>query len=477
MGRVPSEILRQPCDCGSGRRFGSCCYVGRVKAALPAPAVSSIANLKERNSLLLDGIEDIIGRSIKPEEVKHKMSASRVREIYLLVASLFPCDTQIETILPEPSSGLRALYLGSIHPRNILKNVVRYSLYCDEIVVINPLFNPGGMRPKCNPLFDPEAFRDDTLKIVMTLKLLQGWIRQGLVHLLPDPGDFNHKLRVQTWDLAQERLKGQKIDLADCQESYQELREGVERFVLGIPDEMLSRRLKSYFPDKAESEIRAIVDHRTKMLEDDPLALSQLTGRGGQYQFGRDGANLEMSLFIANAANAFPYTAEIRKWKEIMAVIQAFPEDSDTWSPLTKAFQKLEFGFLDNVDVNFAYGMREKGRLGSFRSFMRKIWLAQNPDSDKAFQESTARNFCDELNDEYRKAQAEMESIRNDLNKWAVAAASGTAGLFSVGQLHIQIPSAAVVVKGLSELLNVHLKQKNFRLTTPMSVFIDLARK
>jgi hypothetical protein len=43
------------------------------------------------------------------------------------------------------------------------------------------------------------------------------------------------------------------------------------------------------------------------------------------------------------------------------------------WSPVAKAFQSLEFKFLDTVDVKFANSIREDGRLESFRALLRKF--------------------------------------------------------------------------------------------------------
>jgi hypothetical protein len=43
------------------------------------------------------------------------------------------------------------------------------------------------------------------------------------------------------------------------------------------------------------------------------------------------------------------------------------------WSPVAKAFQSLEFKFLDTVDVKFANSIREDGRLESFRALLRKV--------------------------------------------------------------------------------------------------------
>jgi hypothetical protein len=44
--------------------------------------------------------------------------------------------------MPAPDSSLRALYLGENDPEVLVENVFRFSLYADEIVIVNPFKNP-----------------------------------------------------------------------------------------------------------------------------------------------------------------------------------------------------------------------------------------------------------------------------------------------------------------------------------------------
>ena len=48
----------------------------------------------------------------------------------------------------------------------------------------------------------------DTTDCAFSLRQLVPWIKEGLVVLIPDPGDFDHPLRVKTWDLATKGLAG-----------------------------------------------------------------------------------------------------------------------------------------------------------------------------------------------------------------------------------------------------------------------------
>jgi hypothetical protein len=153
---------------------------------------------------------------------------------------------------------------------------------------------------------------------------------------------------------------------------------------------------------------------------------------------------------------------------------------AQVWSPLTKAFGNLDFKFLEKVDSKFAVAVREEGRLEGFRGFMRKIWKSVGGDMDPSKSETLARDFRDELVDEYDKAKAEWLAIDRDLMKWAVPAIGGTitaVAAMATGHFGLAIPGGGFVGKGVNELIQAHMKRTEFRKKTAMSVFIDLDRK
>ena len=156
----------------------------------------------------MQAIADIFGLGRPWQKVKAGFSDAQVREFYTFVARLWPVDTDFESLMPTPDSTLRALYLGENEPEVMLENVFRFCLYADQIVLVNPFDNPNVMADKFNPIYHPGEWRLQTLRLIFHLALLAPWVDAGLVVLCPDPGDFNRQLRVKTWDLANERLKG-----------------------------------------------------------------------------------------------------------------------------------------------------------------------------------------------------------------------------------------------------------------------------
>ena len=165
-----------------------------------------------------------------------------------------------------------------------------------------------------------------------------------------------------------------------------------------------------------------------------------------------------------------------------MSVGEELPNPAQTWTPLTNAFHRLEFKFLNNVDSRFACELRTDGRLESFRAYLRRLWktIGGVPDANKI--DGLARDFKDELTDEYGKAEAEWNRIDRDLIQWAgvgVLAATGAsmAGAIATGGFNLTLPALGLSAAGVLRILASQRERKEFRQKIPMSVFVDLSRK
>ncbi|HEX8000850.1 MAG TPA: hypothetical protein VF528_20885 [Pyrinomonadaceae bacterium] len=138
-------------------------------------------SLRERNQVLLDVINDIFNlQKVKPEALKNNVSVECVRELYSVVAELWPPDTDLISLLPTPNSNLRAMYLGDAHPDAILRNICRFGLYADELFVIDPFHNPHAMNDEYSPLIYPEKFKADTLILLHFIRELTRGLKRAL---------------------------------------------------------------------------------------------------------------------------------------------------------------------------------------------------------------------------------------------------------------------------------------------------------
>jgi hypothetical protein len=227
-------------------------------------------------------------------------------------------------------------------------------------------------------------------------------------------------------------------------------------------------------PGISNQDVQEVLDDTERERASDPLLLNETIDQiPTQNMVSSMGANLEMGLYICQATGSFPYTNVRFRWKEILAARQDLDATAQTWSPLTNAFQQLTFKFLDNVDTDFACTLRKEGRLEGFRSFLRKLWSTVGGELDLAKAELLAREFRDELSQEYNKAQAEWSAIDRDLLKWAMPTVAGAlaTGIFSPAIC------GGLAVAGIGEIIQAEMKRREFRKKVPMSIFIDLERK
>lgn len=298
-----------------------------------------------------------------------------------------------------------------------------------------------------------------------------------MVMFIPDPRDFDVNFRKESDISANERMKDFSFFEQDFVEYEQSTRTDLYRFIYNLPRYKREVLIRKCSPDISEEKLDEMEKAFQSLRRNDPLALDQPSDENdAQLTAMRMGLNLETTLYLSENIGAFPYTNLKVKWRELLSVRQELPEEAKLWSPLTQGFRELDFKFLDNVDSQFAYEMRDNGRLESFRAYLRRVWKTLNKQDNHSNIEIKAKEFREELFDEYRKAQSEWEQIDTDLIKWVGATISGglVAGIFSL--VPPALPAMSVVALSVFKLIESHRKRKEFSLKIPMSVFIDLTK-
>lgn len=460
-----------PCPCGSGKKHKKCC-LNKEQFSI------NTLTIKERNSILFNAIIDIFGfkKNKTWDDLKNEISGEQIRELYNLIAHLWPPKTDLISLLPKPDNKLRSIYLGHYRPESILRSIVRYSLYTDEIIVLLPFLNPWCISPKYNPIEYPEQYKEDTLKSLAFIMQLMPWVCADIVHLIPDPGDFDYKLRIDTFSLAKERLKNLKLTEQDEEEFKPYFIDDFKRFFSRLSENVLINKIKQSNPEINQNEINSILKYINKLQQEDPLALNQPITKleNSQIQITRTGANLEMGLYIAQITGAHIYSDFSQRWKEILSLTNESQPGKEVWSPLAYAFQNLEFQFLNEVSSDFACSIRKDHRLESFRCFLRKIWVNINEHSDSNKINELSRNFSDELKCEHNKAEIEWQEIDKKLLKQT----SGMGAIASIlkGGMRWEIPATGFCIGAVVELLLARMNRSRFKKTVPMSIFLDLQK-
>lgn len=468
------------CPCGSGRKYKKC-HLNKHLAVTPQSNPFHQRSIKERNVVLLNAIVDIFGfnRGITWNDFRREMSNDQVRELYRVVSWLWPTDTDIISLLPKPSKNLRGFYMGETKPdlNAILQNIVRYSLYTDEVLVVSPFMNPRTIATDFNPIVHPELYKQDTLEMIAFIFRLAPWIGAGLVNLIPNPCDFDYSLRKEVWQMAEKRWKDQKLELT--KETIAEIKpRGIAmlaKTMYRLPKDKLAISIKNAIPTMDNKGMAEMVQYVQKMRKEDPMILDQELPDGGELHVMRNGANLELALYIGQLTGSYLYTDRREQWREILSTKQAQSSEGEVWSPLTKSFQSLEFNFLNNIDPKFAFRLKEEGRLEGFRQFLRKVWVGieGNPSYEEA--EKLARRLSEELQEEYGKTKEEWTKIDKELLKW-VTGSGGIAAILS-GGMNWQIPALGFCITAVGKLLEARTDRKNFTANVPLAIFLELEKK
>ena len=223
------------CGCGSAYAYKDCCQ--------PLPAVErppwEVYSLRERNLMFCNAIEGILGLrdGASWKDVRRTLTDDQVRRIHEAFVGLWPEDTDLAALLPRPHpKKLRSVYIGISDPRTVEATVLGWLPYVDEIVLVNPFFLGTRMKPEFSPIDSPAGHKMQTLKNVLLLLKLKPFIRAGLVHLVPDPGEVSAALGQHVHEVLTHRTAGWKPPKGGLHRLLKLGEEEHRRFVSMLPE-------------------------------------------------------------------------------------------------------------------------------------------------------------------------------------------------------------------------------------------------
>lgn len=334
------------CGCGSGRKYKKCCQ-DRPEQDRPTWDVYSI---RERNLMFCRRVQRILGldKGRSWEDVRRDLNDDQVKKIHEAFGSLWPKDTEIASLLPRPDQNIsRGVYLGTIDPRTVAVNAIGLLSYIDEIVLPNPFINPAYIRPEYSPTHSPAQYKEQTLKNVILLLTLEPFINAGMIHLIPDPTDFNEELRRSVWGMAEQRMKSWKASEEDTQQFKHLYEDDFKRSLRRFPEEDLRRMFRQDDPDLNEEMIEQVLALWKKQQKEDPLALLQPMEPGqDNAQLKTDkGFNLEIALFLAGLTGSFIYTDTLIHWWHLHEHTRAGTtvHSDASWSPVIENIKAITF--------------------------------------------------------------------------------------------------------------------------------------
>lgn len=363
------------CGCGSGRKYKKCCQ-DRPERDRPTWDVYSI---RERNLMFSRAVQSILGldKGKTWENVRRDLSDDQVKEIHEAFGSLWPKDTEIASLLTRSDQNIsRGVYLGTIDPRTVVANAIGLLTYVNEIILPNPFINPAYIRPEYNPTHSPAQHKEQTLKNVALLLTLEPFIHAGMIHLIPDPTDFNEEFRRSVWSMAKERTKNWEPSEEDMRQFKYLNEDDFNRLFRRLPEQSQRRQLRQVDPDMKEEMIEQVLALMKKQLEEDPLALLQPMEPGhanAQLKIIKS-FNLEIALFLAGLTGSFVYTDMLLHWRHLHEHTRAgsTPQTNASWTPVTDAIKAIMFPMQHDAN-KLMEDRLSGGQSGSIRNLITRL--------------------------------------------------------------------------------------------------------
>jgi hypothetical protein len=362
------------CGCGSAYAFKDCCQ-GLSASERPS---WEVYGLRERNLMFCNAVRSILGLSdgASWEDVRHNLSDEHVKRVHLAFARLWPEDTDLAPLLPRPNPKvLRSVYMGFSDPRTVKATVLGWLPFVDEIVLVNPFFLGTRMKPEFSPIDSPTGHKMQTLKNVVLLLMLEPFIRAGLVHLVPDPGEICAPLGHHVREVLTRRAEGWKPPNSDGLYGFLKLAEEETRRVIWMLPEVYQRRFIADRMPEADADMTdRLIAYFKRQAEADPYTLLQRLPAGkdnAQYQIFK-GLSLEAALYVAALTGSIIHVDTEADWAHLLRDAQSRDTPSQsTWEPVRRALGEISFP----VELNSqrVAARIASGNLPPIRSLLRRL--------------------------------------------------------------------------------------------------------
>ncbi len=363
----------ESCGCGSGHKFKHCCK----DVPLADRPTWNVYGIRERNLMHCRAVLDILGlESGKTwDDVHRELSDQQVKRIHEVFASLWPEDTELAELLPRPKKrAFRAVYLGVCDPRTVEATVLGWLPYFDEVVLAHPFLNPLHFKPEFSPTLSPSKHKAQTLKNVLQLLVLEPYIQAGLVHLIPDPADFNPQFRMSALQMAAQRTAGWTPSRKSVGWMEALAKDDCLRLMRQLPDDLHEALMRKRTPEASDAQVNADIEYIKSEVAADPLALLQPIepGEAGAQFLYLKGYNLESAMYLASLTGSSIYTDVQAHWQQLhMYALQGDRAPNSAWNPVVESLEAVSFPI--EMNANTLLESLQAGRFGSIRPVLRRF--------------------------------------------------------------------------------------------------------
>jgi hypothetical protein len=405
-----------PCGCGSGIEFIRCCE----RLSQHDRPSWEFYSIRERNLMFCAAVEDILGlRSGKSwDDVRREISDAQVTRIHEAFGSLWPVDTDLTELLPRPNKDVfRAVYLGAPDPRTAAVTITGWLAHFEQVIVAHPFMNPACVRPEYSPTVSPSQHKEQTLKHVLLLFMLEPYIDAGYVHLVPDPADFNGEFGKAAMTMAKDRTTGWKPALdSDERERFERLaKDDFKRFLGRLPGKDLRRMIQKSMPAGIDdTQLDAIIAQIKTDLQNDPYALLQPIepGEEGAQLKSIKGYCLETAMYLAALSGAIIYTDLRAHWEQLHLHTSAANTASvdEKWKPIVDVAKTITIPV--ELDWAAVLDARIAGRFSEVGAAIRCMVHAIQGDSDASYASQLASQLAQAADVVQRQCATEPSATR-----------------------------------------------------------------
>ena len=306
------------CPCGSGATFDACCEPLQAWERPPWDVMS----LRERNLVLIRAVAGILGLDADRswDDVRRELSDDQVARIHNLVRALWPEGTDLAALLPRPNRRVvRTVYMGLSDPRTVASSVISLAPLFDQLLVMDPFLNPANMRPEYSPVESPSQHKQQFLKNVLFLLMIEPLIKAGKLLLFPDPGDLVPEFQRAMRTMAEERTAEWRFQDRHMDDLRWLAQDDFQRSLSQLPSNALRSMAKRSSPELTDVDVDRFVADMRKQQQRDPLALLQSLppGESGAQLTAVRSVNLEVALFIAQLTGAVIVTDIKALWEHL----------------------------------------------------------------------------------------------------------------------------------------------------------------
>ncbi|MFC1528116.1 SEC-C domain-containing protein [Candidatus Neomarinimicrobiota bacterium] len=478
------------CPCGSKDKYKKCC-LGKIdwndkESYLPSTFYRNL-KLYGKNRQLVNIVAGALqfDNDVNPsiELIKRACTPSAVKLIHESILELWPDAKDLHRIYDEVQSITTGFYTGSYFPYSILKGVTRHSLYSDKILLKEPFEDPRNFREEFSPIIHPEMHLENTLIGIRSLFTLWPWIESGLINFIRSPISFDQKLNHDCGLAAEARLERNpdlKISLEKTQMDVGQKEEFKEYTMLAYPDNRLKEILLEKYPNTTNDEIKAYLSFIKKRRESHHYFMPIISESGQQIRESlinfHSGANYDLTKIIASLTNSHIITDLNFRWDEMKIDRKEGNVIEGNWNGFSKAFQKTNFQFLNNVPLDIALELRNNNYLENFRLFLSRLWRSNKIEDE--LDDKNAKILEEELQHEMDEAGIEWQKIDGKLLKWfggeSITTLTALGPAIATGTADLLLASLA----GFSaiNLIDSTNKRKQFKIRYPAGFLLNLKK-